>query len=33
MKKERFLKDFIEHKEKIENESKEMCRRLLYADK
>ncbi|MCG3665690.1 hypothetical protein L5F09_08015 [Aliarcobacter butzleri] len=31
--KERFLKDFTEHKEKIENESKEMCRRLLYADK
>lgn len=30
---EQFLKDFAEHKEKTENESKEMCRRLLYADK
>ena len=30
---EQFLKDFVEHKEKTENESKEMCRRLLYADK
>jgi hypothetical protein len=30
---EQFLRDFAEHKEKIENESKEMCMRLLYADK
>lgn len=30
---EQFLRDFAEHKKKIENESKEMCRGLLYADK
>lgn len=28
-----FLRDFAEHKKKTENESKEVCIRLLYADK